>query len=234
MKLRALILPILLILTSSIVFAANIEGSIYDIELNELNDVVVEINTVPKQSFVSKDGRYSFDVPIGDYLIIARHGQGIAEESIIVNDAGNYNIDLILFPDLSEDVALLDESDLVVETFEEPEKNSYSFYYLIGFIAAIAIIIGIIFHYKRKLETSLKKELKEMKDTQKEKKEDVEADLKELLDFIKKESGRTTQKDIRKHFPQSEAKISLMVAELEHKGKIKKIKKGRGNIVTLI
>ncbi len=33
MKLRALILPILLILASNIVFAANIEGTIYDIEL---------------------------------------------------------------------------------------------------------------------------------------------------------------------------------------------------------
>jgi len=233
MAVRALILLILLVLVSSTVLAATIEGSIYDIELNELNDVVVEIDTVPKQSFVSKDSRYSFDVPEGEYTITAKHEQGIAEESIIVNDDGKYNIDLILFPDLSEDVDLLDESDLVVETFEEPEKNSYSFYYLIGFIAAIALIIWIIFHYKRKLETSLKKELKDLKDTQKEEKEDVEADLKELLDFIKKEGGRTTQKDLRKHFPQSEAKISLMVSELEHKGKIKKIKKGRGNIITL-
>ena len=31
----------------------------------------------------------------------------------------------------------------------------------------------------------------------------------------------------------SEAKISLMIAELEHKGLVEKIKKGRGNIVVL-
>ena len=32
-------------------------------------------------------------------------------------------------------------------------------------------------------------------------------------------------------FPDSEAKISLVLTELEAKGKIKKIKKGRGNII---
>ena len=229
MKLRALILPILLILVSNIVFAATIEGSIYDIELNEIKDVVVEINTTPKQSFVSKDGTYYFDVSVGDYLITARHEQSLAEESIKVTDKGTYNIDLILFPDFSEDVKLLDESDLIVETFEEPAQN-YSWLYALGFLLAVVIVLGVVLHYKKKLETSFKAEIKELHST---KKEDLESDLKELVAFIKKEGGRTTQKDIRKQFPQSEAKISLMISELEHKGKIKKIKKGRGNIITL-
>lgn len=233
MKNTAFVLPILLILASSMVFAANIEGIVYDIELNTVKDVIVEIDTTPKQSFVSKDGNYSFDVPNGEYIISARHEQGLAEEKIIVADDRRYNIDLILFPDFSEEEELLSESDLDIGTSYTTEEKNYSLYYLLGFVIAVVIIIAVVFHYKRKLETSLKKEIKELKDTNKEKKEDVEADLKELLDFIKKEGGRTTQKDIRKHFPQSEAKISLMVSELEHKGKIKKIKKGRGNILTL-
>ncbi|MEK6827817.1 MAG: hypothetical protein AABX78_00550, partial [Nanoarchaeota archaeon] len=58
-------------------------------------------------------------------------------------------------------------------------------------------------------------------------------DLEHLIKIIKKEDGRTTQKDIRKQIPLSEAKISLMIAELEHKGIIEKIKKGRGNIIIL-
>jgi uncharacterized membrane protein len=56
---------------------------------------------------------------------------------------------------------------------------------------------------------------------------------KDVLDFIKKENGRTTQKDIRKHFPSSEAKISLIISELEDNGIVKRIKKGRGNIIVL-
>lgn len=57
--------------------------------------------------------------------------------------------------------------------------------------------------------------------------------LEEVLKIIEEEDGRTTQKEIRKKIPLSEAKISLLIAELEHKGKIKKIKKGRGNIIIL-
>jgi uncharacterized membrane protein len=51
--------------------------------------------------------------------------------------------------------------------------------------------------------------------------------------IIKEEGGRTTQKDIRKKIPLSEAKVSLMISELEAKGKIQKIKKGRGNIIVV-
>ena len=57
-------------------------------------------------------------------------------------------------------------------------------------------------------------------------------DAEKVLNFIKQEK-RTTQKDIRKEFPVSEAKISLILTELESKGKIKKIKKGKTNVVIL-
>jgi uncharacterized membrane protein len=231
MKLRTLILPILLILLSNLVFAASIHGTVYNIELNELKDVIVEIDSIPKQSFVAKDGTYSFEVTSGEYTISAKSGQDIAEENITIADDGTYKIDLILFPDF-EEVEILDESDLEIGTeYTDTVEKNYSLYYLIAFILAIIIVIAVIFHYTKKLETGFKEEIKELKKTTKD---ELEADLKELIAFIKKEGGRTTQKDIRKNFPQSEAKISLMIAELEHKGKIKKIKKGRGNIITLI
>ena len=61
----------------------------------------------------------------------------------------------------------------------------------------------------------------------------LDKDLENLIEFIKKQEGRTTQKDIRNNFPHSEAKISLMIAELEDKEIVKKLKKGRGNIIIL-
>ena len=64
------------------------------------------------------------------------------------------------------------------------------------------------------------------------KEEKLDKELQKMLDFIKKHK-RTTQKEIRKEFFLSEGKISLMVSELEEKGLIKKIKKGRGNIIFL-
>jgi uncharacterized membrane protein len=48
-----------------------------------------------------------------------------------------------------------------------------------------------------------------------------------------KEHKRITQKEIRKEVPLSEAKISLIISEMEHRGIIEKIKKGRGNIIVL-
>lgn len=67
----------------------------------------------------------------------------------------------------------------------------------------------------------------------KEKKPELPKELQEVVSFIKKEGGRATQKEIRKEFPLSEGKVSLMISDLEEKGVVKRIKKGRGNIVVL-
>ncbi|HLD33627.1 MAG TPA: hypothetical protein VJB66_02795, partial [Candidatus Nanoarchaeia archaeon] len=64
-------------------------------------------------------------------------------------------------------------------------------------------------------------------------KEALPDELQQVIDFLKSQDGRSTQKDIRKQFPQSEAKISLMIADLENRKLVEKIKKGRGNIVIL-
>ena len=58
--------------------------------------------------------------------------------------------------------------------------------------------------------------------------------IDQALEIIKKHDGRLTQKELRKEMMYlSEAKVSLIVTELEHKEKIEKIKKGRGNILIL-
>jgi uncharacterized membrane protein len=56
-------------------------------------------------------------------------------------------------------------------------------------------------------------------------------DLQELYEAIMNSGGRVTQKDLRKKFTCSEAKVSLMLADLEDRGLIKKIKRGRANII---
>ena len=63
--------------------------------------------------------------------------------------------------------------------------------------------------------------------------EKVSPDVEGVLQVMKEQGGRITQKELRKYFPLSEAKVSLLLTELEAKGKIEKIKKGRGNIILL-
>ncbi len=56
--------------------------------------------------------------------------------------------------------------------------------------------------------------------------------LKEkILRLLQEHDKRMSQKELRKQFPFSEAKMSLAITELENEGKIKKIKKGRSNIL---
>ena len=62
---------------------------------------------------------------------------------------------------------------------------------------------------------------------------ELSPELSGLCGIISAAGGRMTQRDLRKELPYSEAKVSLMVAELEGRGILKKFKKGRGNIIVL-
>ena len=54
-----------------------------------------------------------------------------------------------------------------------------------------------------------------------------------VLDKLRVRGGRMLQKDLRQELNLGEAYFSLLVAELQHDGRIKKIKHGRGNILIL-
>ncbi|MBD3361399.1 hypothetical protein GF358_01255 [Candidatus Woesearchaeota archaeon] len=227
-----------MILISSIANAAEIRGRIYDFELNTIDNARVEIDTVPKQVLVASDGEYSFSLPLGIYTITATYPPEDLKikESVTIEEHGAYTLDLILLPNLEAEEEILSEaSDInITKTFVEEDVNTLG---RLGFAAGLVSIIVLIFFmwYKFKSKTEeLRKEVDKTAKKVKEKQKPVlDKDLNELYTFIKKEGGRTTQKDIRKNFPKSEAKVSLMITELEDKGVIKRIKKGRGNIIVL-
>jgi len=58
-------------------------------------------------------------------------------------------------------------------------------------------------------------------------------DLQEVLDIVIANGGRMTQKDLRGKLRYSEAKVSLIVSDLENRGLVDKFKKGRGNIIII-
>ncbi|MCD4806661.1 MAG: MarR family transcriptional regulator [Methanococcoides sp.] len=58
-------------------------------------------------------------------------------------------------------------------------------------------------------------------------------DLREVLDIVIANGGRITQKDLRGKLRYSEAKVSLIVSDLENRGLVDKFKKGRGNIIII-
>ena len=211
---------LVLLLLSSFVSATTIQGTVYDFGLNKVSGSIVEINTTPLQKFVAKNGTYSFEVPAGRYLLEAIHVKSNekTQEEIVIASEGRYVIDLILLPDVDAD--LFDEPQELppIEDIVEDTPASQWFIWLAVFLA-----LGyIIYRLSKAPKTEVVKEIKEVV---------VSQELDRLVHFVEKEGGRTTQKEIRHHFPHSEAKISLMIDELESKGVLKKVKKGRGNIV---
>ena len=261
------IIIIMFLVSSSTASAALIGGRVYDYSLNAISNVNVEINTNPKQRDIAEQSVYAFNVPKGSYVITAKqYEDGILKasttEQITVTDEGEYKLDLILFPDVSEDQNLGDEKIDFNAPFEEEGIDKRMIVVAVLAVVAIIAVIYLFFSKKRKI---LKKNSsrRKMKSTSKnilgknkitktygeEASEKVseeqtiakktesfsteDADSKMVLDFIRSQEGRTTQKDIRKNFPSSEAKISLILTDLEAQGKIRKIKKGRGNVVVM-
>ncbi|MBI5393652.1 MarR family transcriptional regulator [Candidatus Woesearchaeota archaeon] len=218
---------IVLFLFVNTAIAATISGNVYDDSLDKLNDVVIKVNSNPPQQYISKDGSYQFELPTGDYIINAQYSENKLlkydiQENISITKEGNYKLDLILFSSFEDDTTPELNLDLL---FSNADGNGFSIVKLLILLFVILLFFAILYalyRYRRilKSDTKLTAALNQFED-----KEQVQ-----LLKLLK-EHKRITQKEIRQEIPLSEAKISLMIAELEHKGIVEKIKKGRGNII---
>jgi len=238
--LKKLIIVLMLLISIQNCYAATIYGNIYDPDLNQMKGrVEVEVDSSPRQYQVSTDGTYSFFLLVGKYTIKAKyeeHGRlkYLAEERIVVRDEGRFIHDIVMYPSPEE------EERLINETIEEPSNKEQTIllFVIIGsvFIVSILLVFYILKKSRKKEHIQEKKEESSESFAEiKEEKEEVEApeSLDGIIKIIKENNGRVTQKEIRKQIPLSEAKISLMISELEDKGIVKRIKKGRGNIIIL-
>ncbi|MBS3146685.1 hypothetical protein J4471_03225 [Candidatus Woesearchaeota archaeon] len=221
------ILFVVLLLAVQITYGAEIQGKIYDIELKEIQDIIIIIDSEPEQTIVVKNSSYKLVLNKGNYKIKAYHYEnGILDSSIEqlinINNDGNYTLDLILFPSLDDEDKLFDESDITYQ-----EDLSLDNKIPIILILITIFTIGFIFYWKfgkKNSKKDLELELQnKFEDTQ----------LINVLNYIKQNNDRVNQKEIRKDLKFSEAKLSLILSQLESEGKIRKIKRGRGNIIII-
>lgn len=225
--------------------AATIYGNIYGPDLELLKYSIVEINSSPKQNIVAINGNYSFDVPEGIYEITVIHKSKeitlISQETINVNSEGKFIYDLILFDTENVENITFDEQEVIDKTADDSLRVPVIYLYVaLGIFILIFILIVYLIRKKQKTKIIVRKKTKviikkiKTKERKKEKIEEVSHDeiLNKIYSIIKKEK-RITQKEIRKQIGMSEAKISLVIADLESRGLIKKIKAGRGNIIVL-
>ena len=60
---------------------------------------------------------------------------------------------------------------------------------------------------------------------------ELDSDAKKVLSALDSSEGRSTQKELRESLNFSDAKMSLILSELESSGYIKRFKRGRGNVI---
>lgn len=262
--LKASLLAIILLATVEVAGAATIHGTVYSWEtLEPLPKTEIIINTTPEQHMISEDGKYQIDLSKGTYGlegVYYRDGsvEMYAQKNITIEQEGNYKIDLVLFPPLS-DISPEAPEDLNFSVDDENETKEVSgdgdgtggdgLNLLIPLVIIFCVVVTasafIIVKKKRfgpeenglsKTEPEGEPEIAEAPSEPSEKSvgpEDIPEDLQEALSIIKKEGGRITQKNLRKKMGYSEAKMSLVIADLERRNIVEKVKKGRGNIIFL-
>lgn len=230
---------------------ATIHGAVYEWDsFDPLEDVIVEVNSTPSQSMLANYGIYSFNLDPGNYLVSASYYRNnelaaYTEEEVTIMDDGDYVLDLILFPAYYDD-PLLNESDFSelddIANFSESDDEGSSLTLSESLVTIVAILLilllaGVVIFIKQKKEFSTSDDFSSdhlpdafmLNDTL----DGLPDDLREVISIIAKNGGRITQKDLRTRVKHSEAKVSLMVSDLESRGIVRKFKKGRGNIIIL-
>ncbi len=230
---------------------ATVHGAIYDWETFKLlENTIVEVNSTPPQSQVAKYGLYSFDLPMGIYILKASYYENgelvsYAEEKLNITDEGDYILDMLLLPsypdgnlnntDLTEVTTLLDDESLLQD---KNGSKSIIFLTVAGSLLIAAVIVLLVLKKRQRsqnadLETSLCEYSYSDPENENYNGLSLPQDLQQVVDIIKINGGRITQRDLRSKISYSEAKVSLMVSDLENRGIIEKFKKGRGNIIVL-
>lgn len=263
-SIKLLLVILLAICTISPGCAVEIRGELYEWgNYKILQNTIVNINSTPEQSIVATNGTYNFDVEPGVYNISASYyGENnlayYNEEKINLIDNESYVLDIVLFPVVS--MKLQNESINNTIKSSETNKKTFSGIVLLSDILVILIAIGVIRliwfkHKKEKFEDNRDNlesikigelsdnlELNEEIDDLVEQEEyddeipkgPISPELEEIIEVIRSHGGRMTQKDLRGRIKYSEAKVSLMLFELEKRGIIQKFKKGRGNVILLV
>ncbi|TQD24955.1 winged helix-turn-helix transcriptional regulator [Methanolobus vulcani] len=240
---------------------ATVHGVAYDWStLAPLDNVIIEVNSTPAQSIVAKYGVYSFDLPEGNYRITASYYMNndlicYDEEDITIADEGNYVVDLLLIPSYSNN-----STQETISSISSSSVHSSINLLTLSVIVVLILLASLVFKIRNPEKTGVLAKKQEnrsksfpnntgktnsshlvLQNTSASKNSmhnqqsaALSSEHLEILDIIRSAGGTMSQKELRKHLSYSEGKASVMIFDLENRGYIKKVKKGRGNILYLI
>ena len=252
-----IIVAICLMTVLPTVSGARVFGTIYDSNLNTVSAVVVEVNSTPIQRHISRYGGYSFELLPGTYEITATYtlngtSKEIAREFVtVISRDGEYIVDLFIFPHINLERGFIEE-----EKSNFPFNIGIFIFVLLGTL--LGITSSIIWFKRDKpqdnktekgnnennhsfnfsLNYNTEHDEKKTEETLNENKnepytDNTEDDMlkKRILKILHQNNNSLTQKEIRKKIDLSESKISQIISDLVKEEKVRKIKKGRTNII---
>ena len=247
-QLTVLLLFLLLALFSTMVNGVVISGTVVDSTFQPMK-AIVELSS-PTQVVATSNGAFSFVVePNKNYTLTATSINSTFRETNEVrvgNQDVHFDIVLITPAGFESEVTDLNETLGELAQLETPlnaldDSNTP----ITWIIALLAIIIGIGVVYLYRTKPIGQKEIREAQPvaptiqlpqiTLPTSPTTVELDSfkVELLKLLKEKGGAVEQKELRRELPWSEARVSIEISELEKMGKLKKVKKGRANLVKL-
>ncbi|MDP2718150.1 MAG: hypothetical protein Q8P02_05375 [Candidatus Micrarchaeota archaeon] len=209
------------------VTAATLYGTVYDEDYFPTK-AQVTLNSTPPQVAVSANGSYAFELANGDYVLNAAWGNHTAQKNVSIVQNGQYRIDVILLPqDPASDPTLGDILDdgIGAALLDEASPSGIAVWLA---VLGVAILGVAAWHLRKQPQPPLGPAASPQKDAPAPL-TDAEKTVLSTLDTF---NGRASQKELRKALSQwSEAKVSMELTELQDKGLIRKIKRGRGNII---
>jgi uncharacterized membrane protein len=241
-KAMRVLFPLIFLLLFSSTFAATLEGKVVAWQtLAPLELVVVDVEGASHQRIVATNGRYSLSLVPGDYALQAIYYENnypvlYALETISLPSDTGYTFDLVLFPVSGEDVNRLTLLGGAENFGTQPTPDPVGF--VDGYLGAgllVLIVVGFLYYFRKQLKKNTTKNDSEKmgEELTKEQDEPFDQYCREVVAILKRSGNRLTQKELREKMDVGEAKVSLIISELEEAGKVKKIKQGRGNIIVL-
>ncbi|MDD2655383.1 MAG: hypothetical protein PHQ80_01815 [Candidatus ainarchaeum sp.] len=215
----------------AVLHAATLQGNVYSADsFDAVQGALVKAEGASTYQVLSSDGTYSMQVVPGAYNISAYYYEngtlkGYAEDGIAVGAEGA-SYDIVLFsPDEFEGIEGFETAELD-ENIPEVRNEGWTPALAGGLVLLVVIVAGAAYFLfvKKKAE----------KAPAMERKRELDGEEKKVLEILKGSEGMRNQKELREILKCTDTKISLLISSLEAQGYVKRIKKGRENIVKLV
>ena len=223
-----------LMLNLTLLFSVTLFGEIFEAEgFTKLNNTIIKISGDTTLQITAQQN-YSMELPQGNYTLTAFYYDSnklryYAQERLTLNQE-IMQFDLVLLPEELRNIIPV-ETDLKEDVTIPQEKQNdaaggleLSQILLSLALGTILFLVGYTYLHKKQA----------IRQDSELSPNEVDDDCGKVLKILKENEGRMNQKEIRDILNFSETKMSLVVAELESMNKIKKIKKGRENILKLL